>query len=59
MAYIDRLFVLFIIAGFFTVPWLIEWASLTSVAWYKIYIAWFVIIFSAFWASRGKDLDDF
>ena len=59
MAYIDRLFVLLILSAYFIVPWIIEWAGLTAVAWYQFYLIWFFAIGLAYWVSRGKDLDDF
>jgi len=59
MAYIDRLVIFYILVGFGVGPIVIEWALLTSMDWYLIYLAWAVLIGSAYWINKGRDLDDF
>lgn len=56
--YFDRLIILFVIGAFLLSPVIIDWRSDELVVWYKPFVVWLLLIVTAFWIARSRDLHD-
>ncbi len=57
--YIDRLVLLFILAGYLLSPIIVEWWSASGTAWYRPFAVWAAVIAVSYWIGRSRDLDGF